>query len=166
MSKTTTNLGQSLGKSIGQICPFSLGKINTQNHCAHYVSHMMSYEFPGPTCKNFTWADKQKSVIGATIRVDNIFKQCTKSDLLSAKPAAVTECLIFVTLASNVTRKATKYVMANHPKKHIGILNQGKVWNYSNTKNQVVSDLQDYFIKNLNVHISQKALLSNSIMAI
>jgi len=36
--------------------------------------------------------------------------------------------------------------MGNQPKKHIGILNQGKVWNYSNTHNKVVSDLQANFV--------------------
>jgi len=71
-----------------QLCPFSIAKMDNQNHCAHYVSHMMGYEFPGPTCKNFTWADKQKPAKGATIRVDDIFKQCVTTELLAAKPAA------------------------------------------------------------------------------
>jgi len=146
MSKIPTDLGRSLGKGIGQLCPFTLGKNNSQNHCAHYVSHMMGYEFSGPTCKNFTWADKQGPAKGATIRVDDIFKKCTKIDLLSAKPAAVIECLIFVTLASNIRKVGNNYVMGNQPKKHIGILNQGKVWNYSNTHNKVVSDLQANFV--------------------
>ena len=146
MSKIPTDLGRSLGKSIKDICPFSLGKMNNQNHCAHYVSHIMGYEFPGPTCKNFTWADKQKATRGATIRVDDIFKNCTTTGLLSNKPAAITECLIFVTLASNITTAGTKLVMGNNPKKHIGILSKGSVWNYSNTNNKVVSDLTANFI--------------------
>lgn len=146
MSKIPTDLGRSLSMGIAQLCPFSLGKISNQNHCAHYVSHMMGYEFSGPTCKNFTWADKQKPARGATIRVDDIFKQCTKTDLLSSRPAAVTECLVFVTLASNVTKVGSKQVMGNNPKKHIGILKQGSIWNYSNTNNKVVSEVQANFI--------------------
>lgn len=146
MTKIPTDLGRSLGKSIGHLCPFSLGKINNQNHCAHYVSHMMGYEFSGPTCKNFTWADKQKDAKGATIRVDDIFKNCTTTGLLSAKPASLTECLIFVTLASNITTVGSKLVMGNNPKKHIGILSKGNIWNYSNTNNKVVSDLSSSFV--------------------
>lgn len=107
---------------------------------------MMSYEFHGPTCKNFAWADKQKSAKGATIRVDDIFKKCTTTGVLSSKPAALTECLIFVTLASNVKKVGAIYAMGNNPKKHIGILSHGKIWHYSNTNNKVVSDLQTSFI--------------------
>ena len=146
MSKIPASLGSSLGKGIGQLCPFSLGKIDTQNHCAHYVSHLLGYEFSGPTCKNFTWADKQSSEKGATIRVDVIFKRCTTIGLLSEKPVSITECLVFVTLASNVKKAGTNFIMGNNPKKHIGILSQGKVWNYSNTNNKVVADSQAHFV--------------------
>ena len=145
MSKIPTDLQRSLNKSISQLCPFGLGKINNQNHCAHYVSHMMGYEFAGPTCKNFTWADKQKVAKGGTIRVDDIFKRCQTTGLLSSKPASVTECLVFVTLASNVKKIGAKLIMGNQPKKHIGILKHGKIWNYSNTNNKVLSDLQATF---------------------
>lgn len=141
MSKVPTDLKQSLGKKISDLCPFSIGKNSSQNHCAHYVSHVMGYELPGATCKNFTWADKQKPDKGATIRVDDIFKKCSETGLLASKPAALTECLVFVTLASNVTKTGGKLTMGNNPRKHIGILTQGNVWNYSNTNNKVVSDL-------------------------
>ena len=107
---------------------------------------MMGYEFPGPTCKNFTWADKQKNEKGATIRVDDIFKRCQTTGLLSSKPSTLNECLVFVTLASNMSKVGNKLVMGNNPRKHIGILHQGKVWNYSNTKNTVLSDLENAFI--------------------
>lgn len=30
--------------------------------------------------------------------------------------------------------------MGTHPKKHVGILSQGQVWNYSNTHDKVVVD--------------------------
>ena len=131
--------------NIDKLCPFSLGKDNARNHCAHYVSHIMGYELPGPSCKNFTWADKQKIPIGATIRVDDLFKASPQTDFLKNKPAAITECLIFVTLASNMVKVGSKYEMKNQPKKHIGILSQGKVWNYSNTHNKVVADLLSVF---------------------
>jgi len=35
--------------------------------------------------------------------------------------------------------------MNTHPKKHIGILFQGRVWNYSNSQNRVVADLLSVF---------------------
>ena len=60
MSLIPTDIKRSMGMHISKICPFSIAKNNSENHCAHYVSHMMGYELQGPTCKNATWADKQK----------------------------------------------------------------------------------------------------------
>ena len=145
MTKVPTTIQTNLNRHISHLCPFTIGKNNGQNHCAHFVSHIMGYEFPGPTCKNFTWADKQKNDKGATIRVDDIFKNSTETKLLSNKPAYLTECLIFVTLSSNVKKIGAKLVMGNQPKKHIGILSKGKVWNYSNSNNMVVADLLESF---------------------
>jgi hypothetical protein len=54
MSKIPTDLGRSLNKKISDLCPFSIAKKTSENHCAHYVSHMMGYELPGATCKNST----------------------------------------------------------------------------------------------------------------
>lgn len=140
MSKVPENLSESLDKSINSICPFSIGENSSQNHCAHYVSHMMNYQLGGVTCKNFTWDDKQKEGEGATLRVDDVFKNSSQTGVLSEKPATITECLIFVTLASNISTVGGKLVMGNHPRKHIGILTEGNVWNYSNTNNKVVCD--------------------------
>lgn len=145
MAYIPTDIDRSINKKISDLCPFSIAKNNSQNHCAHYVSHIMGYEFPGPTCKNFTLADKQNAAKGATIRVDDLFKRSPQTDLLANKPAALTECLIFVTLASNVTMSSNILMMGNHPKKHVGILIKGKVWNYSNSNNKVVSDLLTQF---------------------
>ncbi len=140
MSKVSSNISSYRGKHISHLCPFSLGTNNGQNHCAHFVSHVMGYELPGPTCKNFTWVDKQKQEKGATIRVDDLFKNSREVGRLADKPASITECLVFVTLASNVTNLANRLVMGNHPRKHIGNLYQGNVWNYSNTGKAVVTD--------------------------
>lgn len=140
MTKIPTELPRSLGKKISDLCPFSIAKKTSENHCAHYVSHMMGYELSGPTCKNATWADKQMSAKGATIRVNDLFGACKTTDLLANKAASLTECLIFVTISSNVTTVGSQLKMSTHPKKHVGILYQGKVWNYSNSQNKVVAD--------------------------
>lgn len=136
MSKIPTDIRRSMGMHISKMCPFSIAKNNSENHCAHYVSHIMGYELPGATCKNATWADKQKAAKGATIRVNDLFNSAPETGLLSSKPAALTECLIFVTLASNVKSVGNKLSMSTHPKKHVGILYQGNVWHYSNSQNK------------------------------
>jgi len=145
MKKIPADLANSLGKNIKDYCAFSIGRNHSENHCAHYVSHIMRYELAGATCKNATWADKQKAEKGATIRVNDLFSASPEKGLLSNKPAAITECLVFATLASNVKTIGLNLVMETHPKKHVGILSQGKVWNYSNTQNMVVADLLPIF---------------------
>lgn len=145
MKKIPADLPKTLGKNIGDYCAFSIGKNNSENHCAHYVSHIMDYELAGAICKNATWADKQKTEKGATIRVNDLFSASSAKGLLSNKPAAIVECLVFVTLASNVKSVGQNLVMKTHPKKHMGILSQGRVWNYSNTLNMVVADLLPVF---------------------
>ncbi|BBA32193.1 hypothetical protein sS8_0225 [Methylocaldum marinum] len=94
MSKIPTDIERSLGMNISRICPFNIAKNNSENHCAHYVSHIMGYELPGATCKNATWADKQKPAKGATIRVNDLFGAVPVTGPLANKPAALTECLI------------------------------------------------------------------------
>ncbi|MCI0504761.1 MAG: hypothetical protein L0Z73_01485 [Gammaproteobacteria bacterium] len=150
MSLIPTELGRGLHKSIKDLCPFSIANRNDQNHCAHYVSHMMGYEF-SKTCKTFTWADKQNPAMGATLRVDDLFGKSPETGLLSNKPSTLNECLIFVTLASNVSTRAGKLAMGNHPRKHVGILSNSKVWNYSNTHRKVLSDPLASFISKFNV---------------
>lgn len=145
MSIIPTDIKRSLGINISKICPFSLSRNKSENHCAHYVSHIMGYELPGATCKNATWADKQKPAKGATIRVNDLFSASPVTDLLANKPATLTECLIFVTISSNVKKVGCAFEMETHPKKHVGILSQGKVWNYSNSHNQVVADMLSLF---------------------
>ncbi|HEY5603112.1 MAG TPA: hypothetical protein VIM41_08400 [Gammaproteobacteria bacterium] len=140
MSKIPTDINRSINKKISDLCPFSIAKNHKQNHCAHYVSPMMAYELPGPTCKNFSWADKQNVAKGATLRVDDLFSTSPEVDLLANKPASIAECLVFVTLASNITTVGNQLIMGNHPRKHVGILTNGKVWHYSNTNNKVVTD--------------------------
>jgi len=139
MSKIPTDIGRSLHNIISDLCPFSFGQKNSANHCAHYVSHIMGYDF-GATCKNFTWAEKRQVPKGASFRVNQLFNKTPARDLLANKPNSLTECLIFVTIASNVSTTGSTLRMGDNKRKHIGILTKGKVWNYSNTKDKVVAD--------------------------
>lgn len=145
MPKLPADLSASLNKNIDEICTFSISKNANQNHCAHYVSHMLGYELGGPTCKNFTWEDRQKPDRGATLRVDDLFNQSSETGLLADKPATLTDCLVFVTLTSNVRKQGARLIMGDNSRKHVGILTQGSVWNYSNGRDKVTSDQLDAF---------------------
>jgi len=146
MTRVPLSIKKSLNKHISTICAFSIGTKNRENHCAHFVSHIMSYEFKGVTCKNFTWKDKQKKDKGATIRVNDLFKKIRRKGLFSNKPHTLSECLIFVTVSINIKINGGVFTMGNHPRKHIGILHKGKVWNYSNSRNKVVADPLNNFV--------------------
>ncbi|WP_417581241.1 hypothetical protein [Nitrincola sp.] len=139
MTEISARLIDSQGKTISELCPFSIAEDSNQNHCAHFVSHIMNYELQGATCKNFTWSDKQRDEKGASLRVDDVFKNSPKTGRWADKSATLTKCLIFVTLASNIREVGGRLQMGNHPRKHIGILTSGRVWHYSNTTNRVVS---------------------------
>lgn len=140
------SLTEYLGKRIDEICPFSLGKKQTENHCAHFVSHVMEYDGFAETCKNYTFADKQTAGKGAAIRVNELFNVLAEFGQWANKPLYMTSCLIFATNSRNMKVGECRREMKNGPLKHIGIFIDGGVWHYSKEKNQVVKDPQKIFI--------------------
>lgn len=146
-SLVPVNLDEKIGLHISSLCPHSLGKEDAQNHCAHFVSHIMNYSVGTATCKNYTFADKQLDTEGATIRVDDIFNTSSIKGLWSSKPKALTECLVFVTLDKNISPFGSSIKMGSMSKKHIGIFTNGHVYHYGNTKNEIACDSPDAFIR-------------------
>ena len=134
-----------LGKKIDQICPFSLGKDHSKNHCAHFVSHAMEYDQFAVNCKNQTSADRQVAGKGAAIRVDSIFNTAPEVGPWTDRPPTLTSCLIFATISGNMRRHGQSLAMGDHPKKHVGIFLDGVVWHYSNTRDGVVKDQEILF---------------------
>jgi hypothetical protein len=125
-----TNVASFLGKPIDDICGNGFDD-HGDNHCAHFVSHVLHLAF-GVTCKGLTGG----SQAAANVRVQEIFPECPEVGNWPP-PAGSGPVLIFVTKATNVNL-ATK-TMRNVPKKHIGIFENGQVFNYSNTQEKVVS---------------------------
>lgn len=145
MLATPPPLNGFLGKTMSQICPFSIGKNKAQNHCAHFVSHVMQYDV-AETCKNFTLADKQAPGVGATLRVDRIFNASTSVGAWNSRPPTFRTGLIFVTISGNVRRSGPRYMLGDNPKKHIGIFVNGVVWHYGNSQDKVFADPEILFI--------------------
>jgi hypothetical protein len=144
MLHTTVPLADAVGKHISDLCPFSIARDNQQNHCAHFVSHMLGYDF-GHTCKTFTWTDKQREEPGANLRVNEVFNRCRLRGLWSERPLHLQGCLIFVTHTSNVVELGHQLEMRDSRWKHIGIHLGGTVWHYSNTGRRVVSETVSAF---------------------
>jgi len=115
--------------NIKDIC--GCGYINNSfNHCAHFVAHVLGYEF-GYTCKQATG----KGSPGATLRVNEIFNECRDVGKWDSLPAGTVSCLAFVTAAGHVNLAAGR--MSDHPQKHIGIYCNGTIWHYSNSRKKV-----------------------------
>jgi hypothetical protein len=126
-----------LGKAIGAICQNGYNS-NHDNHCAHFVSHVLGYKF-GTTCQLMGTGNGP----AANLRVQEVFPKCPAAGVWSLRPATLSPCLVFITRASNVNL-ATK-VMANVPRKHIGIYLNGFIWHYSNRLHKVIKETPSQF---------------------
>ncbi len=136
-----------LNKHISYFCAATLAKDDLQNHCAHFVSHVMQYEVEGSaTCKTFTLKDKKTIEHGASIRVNEVFNKLQKTGEWESRPEHLRACLMFVTISSNMRNRGNHLVMGDRKKKHIGILYKDKIWNYSNSNDKVVADSVAIFI--------------------
>ena len=108
------------------------------NHCAHFVSHVLGYRF-GATCQMMG----SGRAPGANLRVQELFAKCQRVGPWSLRPASLKTCLVFITRSTNVNL-ASK-VMANVPRKHVGIYLNGLIWHYSNAQQKVVRQTPGQF---------------------
>ena len=136
---TRQQLDAYVGKSIGEICQNGYTS-RADNHCAHFVSHVLAYQF-GVTCRMMSHGKGT----AATIRVQEIFPKCPSVGVWSLRPASLKTCLVFITRASNVNLPAK--VMANVPRKHVGIFMGGLIWHYSNGLGKVVNQTPSQFAR-------------------
>ena len=117
-----------VGKGIGDICENGFASPD-QNHCAHFVSHALGLKI-GMLCGDMAF-DTRKT--GASIRCDELFNGLSKRGNWQDAPALTDGLLLFVTSATNVRAN----VMANVPRKHVGIIFGGNVYNFGNTEHRV-----------------------------
>lgn len=132
MTTCKINVKQYLGMNISSLCSNSYHK-SSDNHCAHFVSHVLGFRF-GFKCRGMSGKGNKDD--SASIRVHEVFSKCQKVGKWTSKLSSTKFCLAFVTSSSNVNIK--NKVMRNHPRKHIGIFLNGNIYHYSNSKNKVV----------------------------
>jgi hypothetical protein len=133
---TTACLDEFLGKSIVDICPAGFGKIgDNDNHCAHFVGHVLRINDIGYTCTQHHNPKKKPASQGAVLRVNELYNACEKI----AQPE-VTGCLAYFTLPGNLTGNQ----MGSMSKKHVGIWFAELVWNYGNTADKVRKDTVEW----------------------
>jgi len=125
---TASTLNTYVGHSISEICPHGYDS-GGFNHCAHFVSHAMQIDF-GYTC-----AQARGRAGGANLRVQELFARCPGTREVLECPTTG-QGLIFVSGRSNFVGTPTQIV--NVPRKHVGVVFNGRVWHYSNTQHRVV----------------------------
>jgi hypothetical protein len=113
---------------------------NSDNHCAHFVSHVLGYQF-GATCK--TMANGKGTA--ASIRVQDVFAHCLQVGKWEQFPVPLIAGLVFIANAANVS--ISSKVMHNVPRKHVGIFYGGmrRIWHYSNSQRKVISQTPEEF---------------------
>jgi hypothetical protein len=129
---TEQELGAHLGQHIRDICP--IGYVNdADNHCAHFVSHVLGYQF-GATCRTM----KHGAGTPASIRVQDLFPRCVSVGRWDSLPTPLFGGLVFITNATSVN--LAQKVMTNVPRKHVGIFIGGlrNIYHYSNSRRRVV----------------------------
>lgn len=135
---TEASLTPLLGNHIGAICPVGYAD-DADNHCAHFVSHVLGYQF-GVTCLTMS----NGTGTAASIRVQELFAHCLQAGAWDARPVPLVWGLVFITNAGNVDLRHKR--MTNVPRKHVGIyFNYGRIYHYSNSHRQVVSQTPEEF---------------------
>lgn len=162
----SADLDNHVGKHISKLCNSSLAKINSQNHCAHFVSHALEVHKKGTAdCKTFTYNDKHNPAVKSSfIRVNEIFNNCKKRGKWDQAPISNSYLLIYATRESNIDTRKTPPVMQNHPVKHIGIYHKGYVWHYSNTLRKVKKDLVSEWINTFTRAYADKVNPENKVV--
>jgi hypothetical protein len=120
-----------VGKSMADICENGFASAH-DNHCAHFVSHVLGIT-SGLQCGVMAAKAKDR---GVSIRCDEIYNRLATRGLWDGRRALANGTLLFVTSARNVSRG----VMQNVPQKHVGIVFNGSVFNFSNPRHMVISD--------------------------
>lgn len=103
---------------------------HTSNHCAHFVSHALGFQF-GTNCRGLTEGSNK----AANIRVHELFGRCGKVGPWPP-PAVAGPVLIFVTAADKVD--LARKTMLNVLNKHVGVFSDGVIYHYSNPRGKVV----------------------------
>jgi hypothetical protein len=135
----SVNLDTYLGQSLVDFCGKYGSVGDNQNHCAHFVSHVLQLRIPGAAlCSNvggssYTYAERRN---GFCIRVNQIFNSCSNRARWDDKSVPSGVCFVVATLEANIESE-DPLTIGEMKKKHIGFYTAGHVYNYGNTNDKV-----------------------------
>ena len=133
------NLDGYLGKTVVDFCGKYGSKGDSENHCAHFVSHVLQLRIPGAAlCSNvggssYTYEERRT---GFCVRVNQVFNSCANRARWDDKNLPSDVCFVVATLEANI-ESSNPLTIGSMSKKHIGFYSGGHVYNYSNTADAV-----------------------------
>ena len=131
-----------LGAPISQIRKNAIIHEPHQNHCAHFVCHIMAYDqIPGAAkCSVFSRSDYN----GVHIRVNEVFNWAPSRQVWAIHGELAEPSLVVATIAQNVNQDDPPTVGENR-RKHIGLYTGGLIWHYSTESMRVFADHPAYW---------------------
>lgn len=134
----TTPNNLMIGKTVEEFCGKYGSKGDDDNHCAHYVSHVLGLRIPGAAlCSNVgdnTWGYENRRN-GYCVRVNQIFNSCSNR-MFWPEETPTGKCFWVATIPGNILTR-DPLTIGTHRRKHIGIYMDGQVYQYSNTIDKV-----------------------------
>jgi hypothetical protein len=133
------NLEPYLGKSVVDFCGKYGSVGDSENHCAHFVSHVLQLRIPGAAlCSNvggssYTYAERRA---GFCVRVNQVFNSCSNRARWDDNNLPTDVCFIVATLEENI-QSENPLTIGAMSRKHIGFYSGGHVYNYGNTQDKV-----------------------------
>jgi len=141
------NLDKYLGQSVIDFCGKYGSVGDSENHCAHFVSHVLQLRIPGARlCSNVagtsdSYDDRRK---GYCVRVNQVFNSCNKRARWDDRSLPVGVCFVVATLEANIVSE-DPLTIGDMSKKHIGFYSGGQVYNYGNANDKVrTTSLADF----------------------
>ena len=151
------NLETYLEQSVKDFCGKYGDVDDSENHCAHFVSHVLQLRIPGAAlCSNvagsgYSYEERRQ---GFCIRVNQVFNSCKNRAYWNDKSLPSQVCFIVATIEANVESK-DPLTIGTMKQKHIGFYSGGWVYNYGNKNDKV----RKTSLANFKLHYGEKTIL-------
>jgi hypothetical protein len=134
-----------LDSDIHDICDIGYWK-QSENHCAHFVSHVLGIRIPHKVaCDRMprdSSAPKVAGLMGVTVRVYDLFNSvAAKSRVLLGDKPPLSLCLVYTTIESNYLPSQNKMqddLDQVRSDEHVGLYANEWIYHFSNKKKRVV----------------------------
>ncbi len=135
------NLEPYIGKSVVDFCGKYGSVGDSENHCAHFVSHVLQLRIPGAAlCSNVGGEESSWSYVerrnGYCVRVNQVFNSCKNRARWNDNSIPRVPFFVVATVPANIESE-DPLTIGTMSRKHIGIYVGGMIYNYGNASDAV-----------------------------